>query len=175
MSGTPNWINESRSNNFGCSRKFELVRYSNLCSELFECECNIINGDWTLLSEQHCRASMALLLRKMRTRIDLDGDLYISLFRKRGSEIVCRSRVFAIFRASKGVSERSPNSPAIHDERANRVLASTRWINTLVPVGLPFVQGVPVVAHFLSFTDARYDQYNILSQYEAVIRYSNYQ
>jgi len=53
----------------------ELIRYSNLYFELFERECNIINGDWTLLSEYHCRASMALLSRKMRKWIDSDGEL----------------------------------------------------------------------------------------------------
>lgn len=101
------------------------LRYSHLCSELFEREYNIISRDWTLLSGQHCRASMVLHSRKMRKRIDSDCEFSLSFFSlfslfhsldKRGSEIVCRSRVFAIFQASEGASERSPNS-----------LRHTRW------------------------------------------------
>lgn len=42
---------------------------------------------------------------------------------------------------------RSSNSLAVRDERANRVLASVRCINILVPVGLlPLLQSVQAIA-----------------------------
>lgn len=141
----------------------ELIQYLNLCFELFERECNIINGDWTLLScingpplEEDAKVDW--FERRTLTRVLLlSRSFLLSPSRRKGKRNSLSFSRICHF-PSKRASERSPNSPAIRDERANRVLASTRWINTLVPVGLPLVQGVPVVTHFLSFTDARRDQ-----------------
>lgn len=60
-------------------------------SELFECECNIVNGVWTL-----CRG--VIVLRQWSSSWDrsLEGeriDSDVSSLGTKGSEIVCRSRI----------------------------------------------------------------------------------
>lgn len=108
----------------GLSRKFEFVCHSNLLLNYSSANGNIVNGDWTLLSGQHYRASMVLLSKKTRKRIDSYAEGRVSSRREKG-EIVCHVLVFAIFRTDEGASGRSPNPPTIRDERANRVLAAS--------------------------------------------------